>query len=141
MSDVLMHFNYFVYCHLEYMIKVIKNERQTSGLDKAGERCPTQSLFVLSGCEKIVQKAPFGSMGEPGRLILVKVILEMEWSSQKSRVVLCCGEGVRKNWVSRNNHGSHLSALRLPTILFNLRLCHAYTFVIHLISLLNMIMN
>lgn len=89
MSDVLMHFNYFVYCYIGYVIKVIKKERKANGLDKAGEKCQAQSLFVLSGCEKIVRKAPFSSMWEPGRLILVKVILEMEPSSQKSRESSC----------------------------------------------------
>ena len=85
MNDVLMPCNYFVCCHVEYMIKVIKNkERKTNGLDKAGEKCQAQSLFVLSGCENFVHKAPFSSMWEPGRLILVKVILEMELSSQKT---------------------------------------------------------
>lgn len=84
-----MHFNFCVNCYVEYMIKVIKKERKTSGLDKTGERRQTQSLFVLSGCAKIVHKAPFNSMWELGRLILVKVILEMEPSSQKSRESSC----------------------------------------------------
>lgn len=58
-------------------------ERNINDHDRAGETCQTQSLLVTSVCRKIVPKALFSFMYEPGRLILVKVILEVELSVQK----------------------------------------------------------
>lgn len=46
-----------------------------------------QSLLVISVCGNIVPEALFSFMYEPGRLILVRVILEVEVSAQKTESI------------------------------------------------------
>lgn len=48
------------------------------------EKHQTQSLLVISVCGKKVPKAPLSFIHEPGRLILLKVILEMVLSAQET---------------------------------------------------------
>lgn len=119
------------------------------------KKCQTQSLLAISVCGKILQKSPFSSMYEPVRLILLNVFLEMGLLAPKNRIILHSTKNLRKNQVSYyiycshlsaltnmlQNHLEGLSALRLAIILSYLYLSQTYTFIIHLISLLKIIMN
>lgn len=63
---------------------IVKVKSKRNGLCEAGRKLSNPKLLVISACGKVIHKAPVSSICEPGRLILLKVILEMASLSQKS---------------------------------------------------------
>lgn len=117
------------------------------------KKSQTQSLLVISVCGKILQKSPFSSLYEPVRLILLKSSWKCTYHHWKTeRIVLHSTKNLRKSQVSClftplcpkehvPAHWEDLSALRLSIILSYLCISQTYTFIIHLISLLQIIIN
>lgn len=139
-GDVLICFNHFASCRI-YDNKSLK-KRKIDGLYRAGRKMSIWKPLVISVCGKRVHEAPSSSMHEPGRLILLKVILEMAISAQKTKkTVLHSSKDLRRNQVSYFSYSSHFSTLRFYIILSHLCIGQTYTFIIHLISLLKIIIS
>lgn len=75
------------------------------------EKCQTQSILVILVCGKILHKAPFSNMYEPGGLILLKVILEMELLVQKNRESSCIPARI---WERTKCHVTAIAHISLP---------------------------
>lgn len=83
---------------------------------RQAEKCQSQSLLFISVCGKRVHEAPFSSMHEPRRPILLKVILEMALSLETEETILHSSKDLRMNQVSYCSYCSYLSN---PKILHN----------------------
>lgn len=135
------------------MIIKVKKKRKINGLDRAGKKKSNSKPFGYFVCGKILQKSPFSSLYEPVRLILLKSSWKCTYHHRKTeRIVLHSTKNLRKSQVSClftplcpkehvPAHWEDLSALRLSIILSYLCISQTYTFIIHLISLLQIIIN
>lgn len=108
------------------------------------EKCQTQSFWLFwcvgRSCIRLLQLHAWARKANPAEGHLGDGTVSTE--NRENRFILPSSKDLRKNKVSNYNYCSHVSALTFTSILFShLCICQTNTFIIHLISLLNIIIN